>query len=400
MHPVEPQGSASPNFDAQASAAAARAPGRSVAEPSDFAAPALSRFTGALSRLMNGAAMASVRVLWFGDSHTAADYFPNAVRKSLAKKLPLGGPGYVSLGVPGYRHGMAKVWSEGNLEVSPHPPAKRTREDDGVFGLGGTRVTLRDATALVSVKTALDPSSTRMNLELTYRLPEDSDALRVTVGPQRFELTSASAVPIIGGLRQQQFVAPNGTVVDIRASRGRPQLFGITMETQQPGLIIDTLGINGARFGTVLSWQEEALAPLIGQRRPALLIVAYGTNEVFDAESVDRHARKLELVMERLRRSAPESDCLVIGPTDVAKGGEAMRARAAAMDSVERATADKLACAYFSPYELMAAEGGFESWSRQEPPLSVGDGVHLTARGYSRLGEALAAQLLASLEPK
>jgi lysophospholipase L1-like esterase len=203
---------------------------------------------------------------------------------------------------------------------------------------------------------------------------------------------------MIGGLRQQALVATAGETIEIRAIRGRPQLFGVTMETQQPGFVIDTLGINGARFGTFLSWDEAALAPLIGQRRPALLVIAYGTNEVFDSESVERHARKLELVIERLRGSASEADCLVIGPTDVSKGGEAMRARAAAMDSAERATADKMACAYFSPYELMASEGGFDSWSRQAPPLSVGDGIHLTARGYARLGEALATQLLAPLE--
>lgn len=391
-----------PHSQAQAGAGAGAGPnpgtpGHAVHNTTDFAAPALIRFTGALARLMKGEASTSTRVLWFGDSHTAADYFPNAVRKALAKKLTLAGPGYIALGLPGYRHGMAKVWSEGNIEVAPHPPARRTREDDGVFGLGGTRVTLRDATGVVSVRTALEPSSMPMNLELTYRLPDDSDALRVTVAQQRFELTSGTTAPMVGGLRQQLFVATAGAAVEIRASRGRPQIFGISMETQQPGLVIDTLGINGARFGTVLSWHEEALTPLIAQRRPSLLVVAYGTNEVFDLESVERHARRLELVIERLRSGANEADCLVIGPTDVAKGGEAMRARAAAMDSAERAAADRMACAYFSPYELMSDEGGFESWSRQEPPLSVGDGIHLTARGYARLGEALAAQLIAPL---
>lgn len=360
--------------------------------------PALHRFSQAMAQLEKGERAESVRVLWFGDSHTAADYLPNSVRKTFARRVALGGPGYIGLGVSGYRHGMAKVWSEGNIELAPHPPARRSREDDGVFGLGGTRATLRDATAFVSVKTPSEPPNTPMDLELTYRLPEGTDALHVNVGQQQFELTTGTAAPISEGLSQYRFAATTGTSVEIRASRGRPQLFGMSIETRQPGFVIDTLGINGARFGTLLSWKEEPLALLIAQRHPALFVIAYGTNEVFDPEPVERHARKLELVVERLRASGRSADCLVVGPTDAGKGGQATRARATAIDAAERATAERMACAYFSPFELMAAEGGFESWARQDPPLAAADGIHLTARGYGRLGEALAQQMLAPIE--
>jgi lysophospholipase L1-like esterase len=355
----------------------------------------LAKFHQAIESLAAGQRVEPLRVVWFGDSHTAADYLPNAVRKQLSGKVALGGPGYVSLGVTGYRHGLAKVWSEGSLEVSPHPPARRSREDDGVFGLGGTRVTLRDPSAYVAAKANIGTSPTPMRFELTYRLPADSDALRVTVGDQRFELTAAALEPRLGaGLRQHRFVASSETTIEIRAIRGRPQLFGIVMETDRSGLVIDTLGVNGARFGTLLAWQEETLAGLIEQRQPVLFVVAYGTNEVFDPEPVERHARKLEQVVERLRRGAPDAECLVIGPTDAGKGGESTHTRVAAMDTAERATAERLACAYFSPFELMASDGGFESWARQEPPLALPDGIHLTARGYARLGEAIVRSLL------
>jgi lysophospholipase L1-like esterase len=355
----------------------------------------LTKFREAFESLAAGQRGEPLRVVWFGDSHTAADYLPNAVRKRLSEKVVLGGPGYVSLGVTGYRHGMAKVWSEGSLEVSPHPPARRSREDDGVFGLGGTRVTLRDPSAYVAAKASIGTSPTPMRFELTYRLPADSDALRVTVGEQRFELTATSAGPLVaGGLRQHRFTASSESTIEIRSIRGRPQLFGILMETERPGLVIDTLGVNGARFGTLLAWQEETLAGLVEQRQPVLFVVAYGTNEVFDPEPVERHARKLEQVVERLRRGAPDAECLVVGPTDAGKGGEATHTRVVAIDTAERATAERVSCAYFSPFDLMATDGGFESWVRQEPPLALSDGIHLTARGYARLGEAIARLLL------
>ena len=171
-------------------------------------------------------------------------------------------------------------------------------------------------------------------------------------------------------------------------------MFGIVIETERPGLVIDTLGINGARFGTILSWQAEALVELVRQRHPVLFVVAYGTNELFDGEPIERHAHRLELVVERLRRGAPDSDCAVIGPTDVGKGGESVRSRVGALDAAERASANRLKCVYFSPFELIVSEGGFESWVRREPPLAQPDGIHLSVRGYARIGNAFADLLL------
>lgn len=360
---------------------------------------ALVRFSHAFASLAQGKREEPLRVLWFGDSHTAADFFPNAVRKRLSEYVALGGPGYISLGVPGYRHSMAKAWSEGNIELAPHPPARRSREDDGVFGLGGTRVTLRDPTALLAVRPAQELRGVPITFELTYRLTDGADSLRVALGDQHLQLTGTSAKPMVGGLRQQRFEGSGEMAMEIRAAHGRPQVFGISIENQRPGLVVDTLGINGARFGTLLSWQEDALALLVQQRHPALIITAYGTNEVFDPEPIARHAQEMQTVVDRLRRAAPDADCLVIGPTDAIKGGDSTRARAVAIDVAERAIAEKSACAYFSSYELMASEGGFEAWARQEPPLSLSDGIHLSARGYARLGEALAALLLKSVTP-
>ncbi|MGE5786080.1 MAG: GDSL-type esterase/lipase family protein, partial [Myxococcales bacterium] len=360
------------------------------------ASQSLQRFSQALSSLAQGKRVEPLRVLWFGDSHTAADYLPNAVRKRLSEYVTLGGPGYVSLGVPGYRHSMVKAWAEGNTELAPHPPARRSLEDDGVFGLGGTRVTLRDASALVTVKPGAEMRGIPTVFELTYRLGDKSDSLHIALGERHIELTSASASPMVGGLRQQRFEGSGEASIEIRATHGRPQVFGVAIEKQVPGLVVDTLGINGARFGTLLSWQEDALALLVHQRHPALIVTAYGTNEVFDPEPVSRHAKEMQMVVERLRRAAPEADCVVIGPTDAIKGGDTTRARAVAMDAAERAIAEATSCVYFSPYEIMASEGGFEAWARQEPPLSLSDGIHLTARGYARIGEALAELLLKS----
>ncbi|MGC4066506.1 MAG: hypothetical protein QM784_18100 [Polyangiaceae bacterium] len=96
----------------------------------------------------------------------------------------------------------------------------------------------------------------------------------------------------------------------------------------------------------------------------------------------------------RLRGAQPDVGCIVVGPTDVGRGGEAAASRVVAVDQAERTTAERLGCVYFSPYDLMASEGGFSAWRDRDPPLALSDGIHLTAKGYSRLGEEMARRFL------
>lgn len=388
--------SAAMGNSSEASVSNAKAVPTGDVAPTEMRFEELPQFHRALKELAQGTRKEPLRILWFGDSHTAADYLPNAVRKQLSKVVPSGGPGYVGLGIPNYRHGLARAWSEGNLELAPHPPARRVPEDDGVFGLGGTRTSLREATAFITTRAVLNGPVVSMHYDLIYRLTGASDVLRVTAGEQRAELSASSGDLDASGLRKHRLTAPSSTTIEVRATRGRPQLFGIIMETELPGLVVDTLGINGARFGTFLAWQEESFVSQVEQRHPVMFVVAYGTNEIFDSEPVERHAQKLEQVVMRLRRAAPDADCIVVGPTDAGRGGESTRERAVALDVAERSAAERLSCAYFSPCETMMADGGFDAWARREPPLALSDGVHLSVRGYTRLADTMHARLLRS----
>ena len=364
----------------------------------DATHPKLSTWSAAVVDLRSGRRSAPLRILWFGDSHAAADFWPSSVRKSLSAVLPAAGPGYLALGVPNYRHGMARLWRAGGLDISPHPPARRSTEDDGVFGLGGTRVTMKDSTALVTMKLTFEGAATaKINYELFYRTTSETDLLALSLGEERREFGPTKES--IGGISSLRFDSDGRRTVEIRALRGQPQLFGVVAETETPGFVLDTLGINGARFGTPLAWQKESFSAVLAARHPLVAVVAYGTNEVFDEEAVARHAERQRQFIERLRAAVPDIGCIVAGPTDVGRGGTAAAERVAALDEAERSTAEELGCIYFSPYQLISKEGGFIAWQKSEPPLALSDGIHFTARGYSRLGEAMAQQCF-NLRPR
>jgi lysophospholipase L1-like esterase len=198
------------------------------------------------------------------------------------------------------------------------------------------------------------------------------------------------------GLRLYTFTTTPDAGIEVTTVSGNPEIFGLVVESNAPGLVIDALGINGARFATSLAWDEESWLALVRWRRPALAVIAYGTNEVFDAAAPEKYGDEIARLIRRLRAAAPDIDCLLAGPTDVGRGGAEAEDRAAAIDRIEQQTAAQLGCAYFSLYQAMGGANGFEQWLHSAPPLASPDRIHLSAAGYRRLGLEMATFILAS----
>ena len=60
--------------------------------------------------------------------------------------------------------------------------------------------------------------------------------------------------------------------------RSPVRLFGWVAENTT-GVTYEELGINGAEASIILGWNEETLRSNIERRNPALIVLAYGTNE-------------------------------------------------------------------------------------------------------------------------
>jgi lysophospholipase L1-like esterase len=94
------------------------------------------------------------------------------------------------------------------------------------------------------------------------------------------------------------------------------RLFGWTLDNHQ-GITFETMGINGAQAHVVLGWNEQIWADELTRRAPALVIVAYGTNEANSSLfTADQYRSDLTSVIERIKHAAPEASILMIGPPD------------------------------------------------------------------------------------
>jgi lysophospholipase L1-like esterase len=358
----------------------------------------LDRFFAALHELEQHTRKSHVRVAWLGDSHGASDLWSGPLRSALQARFGDGGPGFVHVGYKAYRHEGMHIETTGRWGPTPKGPSTPLRTGDGTFGVGGVIYT-GTADSPRATLTVTDPGlPATLKWDLCYKPATERDeiSLAVTGLPDRV----LKADDPLGLLRHLSFsttgASPQMRIVPLG---GQPGFCGVTIETDpatSPGVVLDTLGINGARLATPLAWNEPAWVTELSRRAPNLVILEYGTNESSDhtirSETYVEHLRRL---MARVHTAASDCDCLVLAPTDRADTLDRTPLVRDALRDAARASG----CGFWDTYTVMGGRGSIVAWHAESPPRAGADGVHLTPRGYKGLGDRLAADVLAGYRP-
>jgi lysophospholipase L1-like esterase len=373
-------------------------------------AQALDACFDALKDLESAGGDRVVRIMQFGDSHTAADFLSGRVRKRLQGRFGDGGPGLVLPGKPwrGYPHdgvvlGEGRSWRAASL---------REKATDGLVGVTGAalfpppggvfRVRAEFGAYRVHL---LAPEGTAAEI----RLEEVADplalpAIQGTRLPLDTEPTYLSEHILDGGLRlrvQGQAGLPHDRLQELSvACPPGSRLLGVDLRSGHPGVIYDELGLNGAELLDLEHWDPALRRELLGELHPDLLVLAYGTNDMgrTDLEPQD-YAARAQALFETLKRESGAA-ILVVGPIDRA----AVRRRQAAAlrtgaDRTIRAlhqAALAAGCAFWDARAAMGGPGAMLRWRRAG--LARPDLVHLTAPGYERLGNQLSDALAMAFE--
>ncbi len=359
------------------------------------AIPKLEKFYGALARLENRLRHDHVRILWLGDSHTQADVWTHAVRAKLQEVFGVGGPGFVHVGwnTHGYRREQVTLRTSGIWGLQPATLVSPNQVGDGVFGLGGLRIEPRgaDAVAEVVVDAKGLPGKGSWDLAVRFIHPDSSIVVKVDGREQRIEAQGAT----LGQIRHVPLESkgPGGT---LRVERGwnKPQLLGVVVEAAEAhGVVVDTLGLNSARYRSALAWDETTWVAELARRSPDLVVLAFGTNESSDANiRSEGHGARVKALVDRVRKAAPEADCLLFGPID--RGGERYEKAVQQLNEAQEAAAKELGCAFWNGQQAMGGPGSMRRWASMNPPLGGADKIHLYPRGYQKLGEMMVRDLL------
>ena len=363
---------------------------------------ALRRFYEAVAKLESGAAIDDVRVSQFGDSHTAADIQTGAVRRALQTRFGDGGRGFVAIGRPwkqwtqdGVLVGMSADWAseKGKLE-------RGKLTGDGVYGLSGiglfTRAGGARAWADITAKTS--------RAEIDYLEQPNGGAFDVLIDGVRVVRVATRGDKVQSAFRAFDVAETSTHQLEVRAvGDGDVRVFGMSLDrTAQHGIVLDALGINGARVTTALSWNEQHWAEQLKHRSPNLVILAYGTNESVDVEFPQAtFERQLVDELGRVARAVPAASCLLLGPPDRAiktgeKGNETWTTAPKLLEIIaaEKRVADAAGCAFYDQMLAMGGDGAIAQWASETPPRAQKDRVHLTRDGYAQVGSSFASDLM------
>src|SRR5690606_7702135 len=154
------------------------------------------------------------------------------------------------------------------------------------------------------------------------------------------------------------FQQPTGAGnVEINVKRGQFLLWGVVAETTRPGLVLDALGINGARLRTVFAWDLQAWHEQLVWRAPHLVVLSYGTNETGDGGDMARYADAYAEIIDLVHSA--DADCMLVGPTDRQDEAGHSMSEVEALDAHQRSWAMEHGCLYYSPFTAMGGAGGY-----------------------------------------
>jgi len=400
-------GAAADDAGSDASDDAAVAAERGPEAPVKKRTGALAHFFSDLDGLEARTRKEHVRILWLGDSHGQADFWSGRLRSALQKRFGSGGPGFVHIAFRGYRHDGVDVSMKDGWSMTPRGPATSVPTADGVFGLGGLLTSAKSPGTEASVEVMDSTLPKKLKWDLCYRLTKPSDSITVSLpGVPATTLQTAAGTAIVEKppLQHALFTTEVGVQVEkqkkkgvrlsVSPASGYPAFCGVTIETdpaEQPGVVLDTLGINGARYTTALAWDEEAWLGELSRRSPSLVIFEYGTNEAGDVGvKAETYADKVAKLVARIRKKKTDTDCVVLAPTERADQEE----RSGRVRDALRDAARDNGCWFWDTVETMGGKGAMRAWRAENPPKGAKDGIHLTVRGYHELGDKLAQDML------
>lgn len=358
---------------------------------------ALEAFHAALRRAERGEGQA--RIAFYGGSHTAGDTMTGRIREILQSRFGDAGHGFVPL-VPVVRDHWAwgvRIDAAEGWEVST-VGQKRAFIDR--YGIAGVAYTAEEPGAFAAVTSApWGPSQYASRITLLYDRRPGAGTLDVLLDGRLVESISTSAERPAGAMRA--YVVSDGPHrLETRARGDAPvTIYGVLFDRDRPGVVVDNLGLVGAKARHHLFWDEDQWRGFFAVRRPDLVAFAYGNNELDDRHlGVREHEAHLREVLARVRTAAPNASCLLIGPTDRPRrredGAVESQPLVEEMTAMHRRVAHDSGCAFFDTLAFMGGPGAGVRWLNTDPPLLADDLMHLSRDAYLRWGDVLAAALL------
>lgn len=356
---------------------------------------ALDTFYQALADHQNDPS-STLRVLQFGDSHTAADMFTGEARRVFQGQFGDGGIGFSYPGHPfaGYRiYGSQRSQSSGWTTLGTH----FLELGDAKLGLSGLALSTYTPGQWVS----LNASCSILEFDF-LRQPGGGTVSLADNGTVVANIDTSGATMEAGTFH---YDCPSTDISDehhflITTESSAPvRLFGTT--TLRPGVTWEAMGLNGAQAPLILDWYQPIFTSYLAKTNASLIVLAYGTNEAAAPHwTYQTYNEAFGHIVDLIHATLPDTAILVLGPADRStsgrRGGFAPFGGTEHIVEAQRDVCRTHHCAFWNTQRRMGGFGSMQRWVYAG--WAQHDHTHFNGEGYRVLADALLADLLSGYD--
>jgi len=355
---------------------------------------ALDAFYESLAKTIRKEPGAVTRILHYGDSVITADLISGTMRRLTQAKFGDAGHGFILIANPWewyFHNDVSHSASDGWTAFRITGPLS----GDGLYGLGGVSFhTTTEASAWFSTKSTGDYGRSVSRFDLYYLEQPWGGTIYLNVPGRPPERLSTRGTKKVSRIHSVSVPDGPGQLSLRTWGDGDVRLFGVALERDVPGVVYDALGANGARIRLWDSMGEEHWADQFALRKPALIVLQYGTNESEDdVWKPEEYGKALDRILGRVRAAAPDASILVASPLDRAERVENGKLRTKPiiekLVAIQREKALAHGCAFWSAFEAMGGEGSMARWVKATPQLGSWDFTHPTPLGAEVIADLL-----------
>ena len=340
-----------------------------------------------------------INVYHIGGSHLQADIYSNRMRTYLNTFWP---------GITGARglifpFTTAGTNNPGNYKVESTGEWTSMRcvvkKDTSRLGLLGISVSTRDSASSIRYYYRENEVMPYKHTRIKVYHNTENKAYEVQFGEK--EKVKEVRKDTINGFTQFFLSEPVETFilnfVRTGTDTGAFTLYGMELMNDEPGVIYNSIGINGAAFPNYLRCQD--FEKQLAQLRPDLFIVSVGTNDanVPEADFRPEHYKaNYEALVKRILAANPDAAILFTVPNDAYYYRRYPNKNIAKVREVIIELASQYNGAVWDFYGIMGELGSSHTWYKDE--LMHKDRVHFTWTGYNLKGDLLFEAFLKYME--
>jgi lysophospholipase L1-like esterase len=371
---------------ARANDSGEKKPPRPIDDPSGHALDAFYAALLAVERKEKGAI---ARITYYGDSIVASDFVTATARRRLQARFGDAGHGFMLMANawPGYFHNDVVRFAAPGWTVSRVVgPFSR----DGLYGLGGVSFRSEGPGVFSRFATTKEGTFGRSVSKFTLAYLEQPGGGTIGVkidGQPQPDLETKADAP--KSAWKTYPVADGQHELEVRALTANVRAFGVWMERDEPGVVLDAIGIQGCRIRFLDQSDDAHWAEQLRARDPQLTVFEYGMNESEDGElfPLDQYESTMKAVLVQVKAALPKAACLLVGPLDRAeKKGDGFRSRPVVpkLSAIQKKVAAEVGCGFWDTLDAMGGYGAMITWYQRG--LGGADLAHPSSAGAEVLG--------------